>query len=171
MPARLVLITILGIMAVALCACGLGGPDTSTPENLAKVVVDSIKDNDFKKFKGYCIDKDVLLYIIEQSSWSDEKKKRSHKEMEEFLPKLSEMIRDSFDRIKESAEKDGVDLAGIKYLNATYKKRMDDNVETVDMNIIIEAGNSKYKIRIGVCVKSEKGWRIANDPRWKGKVE
>lgn len=171
MSSRFNLIVILGIMAVALCACGIGGPDTTTPENFAKAVVDSIKDNDYEKFESYCINKEVFISLTEQSTLSEEKKKKAIDGMEELWQNLPKMIRESYEEIREDAKKEGVEIGKIEYLNATYEIKMDQGVQTADIHVTVGYDNSKYKLKLDDCIKSKKGWIMGDEPRWRGIVK
>lgn len=165
---RSVWIVILIVVAASLCACGLGGPDTSTPEKLAQAVVESIRDNDFEDYSSYFGDKKVILQLLEDSTLGEEEKQEISKEIDKVIVRLEKNKKISFEKIFEKAKADGVDLSTIKYSNATYKLKIDDGVKNADIYVIIEFGDSKYRLKLDDCAESSKGWLMFDEPSWKG---
>lgn len=169
MSLRAVLIVVLGFAAIALVACG--GPDTSTPENLAKLAVEAIQDNDFDKFQRLCVDKQTLYQILEDSTFSDDDKVKFKSKIDDRLPRFQKEMRESFENIRQEAKKDGVELGEIKFVNTEYKVKTRKGIQEADIYVFLEHGNSTYKLKLDDCFKSKKGWRIGDDLRWYGKAK
>ncbi len=172
-------ISFIAAMFILFVNCS-GAP--ATPDDLAKAVFDSLKNNAVEDYlKCVPIADDIRgLFTKIESAAESKADKESMRKLKKFMEKelvagsktLTEKSKKNFNKIRQKVIDQKIDWKKTEFLQAEYKikKKKESTVtmETADIDIIFSHEDKKHKMKLSDCRKLGRGWLIGGGLRWSG---
>ena len=128
--------------------------DTSTPEDLARATLDTLIDDDRKKFESFMVPGEKELRgFIQENMPEDTEDERKYKEREiERLPRrypeITERLLKSWDRLRDEGEEDNVVWKYAKFESAEFEIREREGLKTTDIICLFSYNRKTYRFEI-----------------------
>lgn len=141
-------------------------PSNQTLDELGASLILFLKENDFEKFTSFLPTKEDAARIATQYKGETERKKQLLLKLEENVKKIMIYSKTGFDEVFNTALKSNIVWHDVRFSHVEYDINKKDNLERASMTIFFVYNNLNYKIAVGECVHSERGWLITDKPEW-----
>lgn len=157
---RIKIIYILVLCFISLK--GVGQEGFTKTEDLAKAILETLKNEDFKTYKSYIGTKADFYKILAKQLKSRPQTKDMAVKMqyEQYITHMS----NNFDYVIKKAEENNVDwskaeFVGIKEKRTTERIELDDKLLTrYHIELYFTAGDQKLKLHLSECYELDRGW-------------
>jgi hypothetical protein len=112
---------------------------------------------------------DLIEYksLINNSSYSDDKKENILNGLETELKSNIESLKNSYSNFKKDKEKSGIDWTNTKLEYIDYNHVKNNKIEKADIFLNFSFKGVNYKIELKKCIKIGGTWLIGNQINWK----
>lgn len=141
-------------------------PANETLDELGASIILFLKDNNFENFTGFLPVSEDVERIAMKYKGPEEKKKELLLKMDENVKDIMIYSKTGFDEVFNNALKANVVWSNVKFSHVEYDISKKDNLESASMTIFFIHNNLNYKIYVGECVHSERGWLVTDKPQW-----
>lgn len=145
---------------------GMTDISNETLDKLGASVILCLKENSFEKFTNLLPLHEDVEEIAQKYNGPADKKKQLEAKMGETVKKIMISSKTGFDQVFNSALKENVVWKDAKFDHAEYSINKKDNLQMAAVDVYFVHNNNKYKIKIGECVNSKRGWLITDRPYW-----
>lgn len=140
---------------------------TQTPDGLANAVLSALKANSYPRFVANILTlQDIIDAVRAEGSATDREEVK--KKFGENLKNVAQYAKRGWDAVRASAERAGVIWSGAKYSRVEFRMKRESGLDAADIDLIFEHRGLEYRIKLDICVKTPKGWRLINAITWKG---
>jgi hypothetical protein len=150
--------------------------DTSTPEKLARATLDTLVNNDRKKFEASLTpEKKEFIELLRDNlpeKIGPEKVSRDEviKEQSDKFPKSIKGLLKAWDRLRNEGGKAGVDWKDAKFKSAEFKIRERDGIKNTTITCTFTSGGKTYQISIADVFLIKKRWLIIDNVSFMGRI-
>ncbi|MBK9477804.1 MAG: hypothetical protein IPP56_15365 [Bacteroidetes bacterium] len=137
-----------------------------TPERLGENVFESIKGNNYEKFKNCFITKVDLLDLLEISTYNTEQKKTYLAESEEKLKKLLSEMNTAFENLKNDGISAGIEWNDALFQNVEYEIKSLHNIKRAEINLNFQYKGLPFSINLGKCYEVKNRWVMISPPKF-----
>lgn len=141
-------------------------PANETLDELGASLIMFLKENDFERFTNFLPVKEDVEKIAVKYNGPEEKKKELLLKMDENVKNIMIHSKTGFDEVFNNALKADIVWGDVKFSHVEYDINKKDNLERASMTIFFMHNNLSYKIYLGECVHSERGWLVTDKPKW-----
>lgn len=160
------------VVTIAIISCKT--EDFITPETIGKSVFQAFQNSDLNKAKLYIMRENDYREFINNSTLSKEAKNRVllKKTNKEYLNKKSIEFETRFHEIIKAGLDSNIIWKDTKleYI-APIKPRELHNGITTEIYIVFSYKGEKYGLELDDCYKCPRGWLMADEPRFHGKID
>lgn len=141
-------------------------PANETLDELGASLILFLKDNDFEKFTDFLPVKEDVEQIAMDYTGTEEKRKEILLSMQKMVKDIMINSKTGFDEVFNNGLKANINWNEAHFSHVEYDTKKKDNIERGSMTIFFIYGNLNYKIYIGECVQSHRGWLVTQYPEW-----
>ncbi len=142
-------------------------PPYETIEEFGSQVFEFIKSGKFDKILELTPNFNEFTAIINNSSFSEIKKKETINKIEYQLKSNTESLKKSYDLFIENSESAGIDWSNYSIHYIDYKHQKRNKIEDADIYLYIGYNGVTHKIALHDCLKTESTWLMGNEIYWK----
>jgi hypothetical protein len=145
--------------------------DTSNPKYLGEAAFNALAQNKKSDFAKLRPQKQEMIDLA-KVSLSEKQRERVLSGLDSLFAKKTRITEDSFNSIRERAERDGVDWSTAEFKEIEYanpKKR--DGVQKMDIDVMFRSNGTTFKLRLDDCLQINDRWIIWDSMRWYGKLK
>lgn len=147
-------------------AVELTEPANETLDELGASIILFLKENNFENFTSFLPVSEDVEKIAMKYKGPEEKKKELLLKMDENVKDIMIYSKTGFDEVFNNALKANVVWSDVRFSHVEYDISKKDNLESASMTIFFIHNNLNYKIYVGECVHSERGWLVTDKPQW-----
>ena len=165
---------LLGALNLVCCS----EPKAEQPDELAQRIFHKLKENDQEGYEEMTLYSDseylkvfdAIMEVRGEGMSKSEMAEERERFIDKVIPETRKKVSESFSRVRQEAEGDGVDWSKAEYVRATYKIRKKDGLEHTDILITLKSGRAEYQFKLDDCMKFDGEWFFTDDMRWRGNV-
>ncbi len=164
------IVVLITLAAFSLC----NGDDLSSQNNAVSIdelgaqVFKLIQSNKFNKILELRPDLIEYTAVMNNSSFSESKKKEMISKVEYFLERDTESLKKSYDLFIENSESAGIDWSNSSLNYIDYEHIKKNKIEIADIYLNIDLKGVNYIIELEDCVKAGDTWLVGNEIYCKG---
>ncbi|MCE3227396.1 MAG: hypothetical protein K0S32_1947 [Bacteroidetes bacterium] len=123
-------------------------------------LAENVKSNDLKKFRGSVITQEEFALLVNNSTWSPEKKESMKNRMTQAF--LDEKSLENFKAINTKVNDNKILWAKTVVDSVKFDLRKMDGLDEMKFTIYLSQDKRRYKLSGDKCLKTQLGWKLSN---------
>ncbi|MCE3260802.1 MAG: hypothetical protein K0S12_2443 [Bacteroidetes bacterium] len=123
-------------------------------------LVENVKSNDLSKFKQMTITEPEFAQIIQNSTWSAEKKESMKKRMTQSF--LDQKTKEVYDNVAATVNDNKILWSKTVIDSVTYNKQTFDGIDAMSFKIYLSQDKRKYQLSGDKVLRTQIGWKLSN---------
>jgi hypothetical protein len=123
-------------------------------------LVENVKSNDLAKFKQMTVTEPEFAVIIQNSTWSAEKKASMKKRMTQSF--IDQKTKEVYESVAATVNDNKILWSKTVIDSVTYEKQTFDGIDAMSFKIYLSQDKRKYQLTGDKVLKTQIGWKLSN---------
>ena len=145
--------------------------NNTSPEKLAKSVVQTLIREDKKAFQAFAVPEKEALLEFFGKKLPEHKRAKATREINENYKGIKSKVARSWNDVYDDGLRDGIDWESVKYEQVEYEPVEEKGIHSTDIYITISSDTGDYIIKIDDSLRIGPYWHIFDGMRWRGKSD